>query len=346
VLTAQIDPDLVDACGTDPAQLCEWAYDATGNSVLAGIVDWVFDKPVKIFLILVVAWVVRRLIFRAIDRMVDRLVADRDSSGHDTVSQVADEEGRGQVLIAASVARLYDRMERAQQRARTLGVLAKSAASVVVLSVATLMALSELAVNLGPLIAGAGVLGIAIGFGSQALVRDVISGVFMLVEDQYGVGDWVDVGEAAGTVETVGLRTTRLRDSNGTLWFVPNGEIRRVGNMSQLWARSVLDITVSYDTDLDLAIRVIKEVADGLWHENREEATILEEPNVLGVQDLGADAVAVRLSVKTDPSEQWAIGRLLRRRLKDALDANGIEIPFPQRTVWIRTEDGDGIGNG
>ena len=126
------------------------------------------------------------------------------------------------------------------------------------------------------------------------------------------------------------------------MWFVPNGEIRRVGNKSQLWARSVLDITVSYDADLDLATRVIKEVADELWHEDRDEATILEEPDVLGVQDLGADAVAVRLSVKTDPSEQWATGRLLRRRLKDALDANGIEIPFPQRTVWIRSEDGDG----
>ncbi|MGZ0217169.1 MAG: mechanosensitive ion channel family protein, partial [Acidimicrobiales bacterium] len=178
----------------------------------------------------------------------------------------------------------------------------------------------------------------AIGFGAQSLVRDLLSGIFMLIEDQYGVGDVINAGEATGTVESIGLRTTRLRDVSGTLWHIPNGEIRRVGNMSQVWARAILDIDVAYDTDLDLAMETIKEVADGLWQEQRQEATIIEEPVVAGVQNFGADAVTIRLSVKTEPSEQWGTGRLLRKRLKEAFDREGIEIPFPQRTVWLKNE--------
>jgi small conductance mechanosensitive channel len=122
------------------------------------------------------------------------------------------------------------------------------------------------------------------------------------------------------------------------LWHIPNGEIRRVGNMSQVWARAILDIDVAYDTDLDLAMETIKEVADGLWEEQRQEATIIEEPVVAGVQNFGADAVTIRLSVKTEPSEQWGTGRLLRKRIKEAFDREGIEIPFPQRTVWLKNE--------
>ena len=169
-------------------------------------------------------------------------------------------------------------------------------------------------------------------------MKDFLSGLFMLVEDQYGVGDVIDVGDATGIVEEVTLRTTRLRDVTGTVWFFPNGEIRRVGNMSQQWARAVLDVEVAYDTDLDHAARVIKETADAVWQESREEATILEEPQVWGVQMLGASSVAIRLVVKTEPNEQWMAARVLNARLKKALDEAGIEIPFPQRVVWMRTE--------
>ena len=198
-----------------------------------------------------------------------------------------------------------------------------------------MVALGELGLDLGPLIAGAGIVGLAIGFGAQSLVSDFIAGIFIIIEDQYGVGDIVDVGAASGTVEKVTLRTTTLRDIDGALWVVPNGEIRRVGNSSQLWARTVLDVDVAYDTDIDLAASVIKEVADGLWQEELESATIIEEPEIWGVQSFGADAISIRLAVKTEPNEQWATGRLIRARLKKAFDANGIEIPFPQRTVWI-----------
>jgi len=241
-------------------------------------------------------------------------------------------------LLADKLASLRDRTERARQRAKTLGVLFKSIASAVVGVVTFMMLLGEFDINLGPLIAGAGIVGVAIGFGAQSLVRDLLSGIFMLIEDQYGVGDVIDVGDAIGTVESVGLRTTRIRDVRGTLWHVPNGEIRRVGNMSQVWARAILDIDVAYDTDLDLAMETIKTVADGLWEEQLEEATIVEEPVISGVQNFGADAVTIRLSVRTEPSEQWSTGRALRKRIKEAFDEAGIEIPFPQRTVWLRSE--------
>jgi small conductance mechanosensitive channel len=194
-----------------------------------------------------------------------------------------------------------------------------------------------LGLNLGPFIAGAGIVGLAVGFGAQSLVADFIAGIFIIIEDQYGVGDFVDVGTASGTVEQVKFRTTVMRDVHGTVWVVPNSEIRRVGNSSQIWARTVLDVDVAYDTDIDLAASVIKSVADEVWNEGLESATILEEPEIWGVQNFGADAISIRLAVKTEPGEQWATGRVIRARLKKAFDVHGIEIPFPQRTVWVHT---------
>ncbi|MYH72072.1 MAG: mechanosensitive ion channel family protein [Acidimicrobiia bacterium] len=218
----------------------------------------------------------------------------------------------------------------------------KSLATALILAVAALLCLSELNIDLAPLIAGAGIAGLAVGFGAQSLVRDFLAGMFILIEDQFGVGDVVDVGDTSGTIEKVSLRTTTLRDVGGVVWTVPNGEIRRTANHSQLWSRAILDIGVSYDTDIDQASDIMKAVADELWHENDPDLTILEEPSVWGVQELGNDAVVIRLVVKTDPSEQWAVGRVLRARIKKAFDEANIEIPFPQRTVWIRNEDDAG----
>ena len=158
----------------------------------------------------------------------------------------------------------------------------------------------------------------------------------MILEDQYGVGDVIDAGEASGTVESVGLRTTRLRDVEGVVWHVRNGEIMRVGNMSQGWSRSLLDIDVAYDSDLDLATTTITQTAESLRSDPAFTDAILEAPEVWGVQALGADGITLRLVVKTVPLEQWRVSRELRRRIKDALDAVGIEIPFPQRTLWVR----------
>jgi small conductance mechanosensitive channel len=167
-------------------------------------------------------------------------------------------------------------------------------------------------------------------------VKDFLSGVFMIFEDQYGVGDVVDLGEATGTVEAVSLRVTRLRDLDGTVWYVPNGEILRVGNKSQNWSRAVVDVGVGYDEDIARAKRVLAEVARDLWEDEDYRSVIIEEPEVTGVEALTPDAITLRVLVKTAPMEQWAIARELRQRIKARFDHEGIEIPYAQRVVWQR----------
>jgi small-conductance mechanosensitive channel len=227
--------------------------------------------------------------------------------------------------------------QRSNARAETVGFVLRSFSSTAIWTIAVFIVLSELGINLAPLIAGAGIAGIALGFGAQSLVEDFLSGMFMLIEDQYGVGDVIDVGDAKGTVEKVSLRTTSIRDVQGTVWHFPNGEIRRVGNFSQLWSRALIDVDVAYEADTRLAQGVIQRVATELWEDPKwGEETVMEPPEVWGVQSLGGDAVQIRLVVKTKPSSQWEVERELRLRIKEALDEAGIEIPFGQRTVWLR----------
>ena len=283
---------------------------------------------IKALLILLVAWVVNRFVKRAIDRTIDGIIDSKTKKLQASQAPVIEDDKprRFQALQALAVRREEReaiQVERSKQRAQTLGAVLRSLASMAVYFVALVMALGEFNVNLGPLIAGAGIVGVALGFGAQSLVKDFLSGIFMLIEDQYGVGDVVDLGDAAGTVEAVNLRTTQIRDSHGTLWHVPNGEIRRVANKSQQWARAVLDIDVAYDTDIDFAMTVIKRVADTLWEDALPHATVLEEPTVAGVQNFGPDAVSIRLSVKVEPAEQFAAARELRARLKYAFDKGG-----------------------
>jgi small conductance mechanosensitive channel len=225
---------------------------------------------------------------------------------------------------------------RRAQRANSLGTLLKSITTTVVFGVAFVMVLSELGMNVAPILASAGVLGLAIGFGAQNLVKDFLSGVMMMIEDQYGVGDAVDLGEAIGTVENVGLRVTRVRDVDGTVWYVRNGEILRVGNQSQNWARTVLDISVSYAENLQRVTEVLTEVAHSLWEDEDYKQIIIEEPEVWGVQNLAPDGVVVRVTLKTAPMQQWAVAREMRERIKARFDHEGIEMALPQRVVWHR----------
>ena len=338
LLVQAVAPDL--ACGSEPGFVCEWVWDVSGNERLAEIIGWSVERPLKVVLILLVAVVVNRLLKGTIDGVVNRLVESRSEN------ESAAESGALVTRVgrrARRLTRIHERAERSRQRARTLGGLLRTTTTGAVYVLAVLLALGEIGFDLGPLIAGAGIVGFAIGFGAQSMVSDFIAGIFILVEDQYAEGDYVDLGDASGTVERVNLRTTVLRDIAGAVWVVPNGEIRRVCNSSGLgFGKTVLDVDVAYDTDLDLAASVIKEVADELWRENLESATILEEPQIAGVQKFGADSITIRLVVKTDPGEQWATGRQLRARLKRAFDANGIEIPFPQRTVWVHQVDDKG----
>ena len=267
-----------------------------------------------------------RLVRRAIRRLVASMSEDRGLTALRAPSALA---RTGEIPSLRRV-----------QRAETVGALLASVASFGIWTLAALMALGTLGLDLGPLIAGAGIVGVAVGFGSQNLVRDFISGIFMLMEDQYGVGDVVDAGPATGTVEGVGLRTTRLRDVNGTLWHIPNGEIRRVGNRSQGWARALVDVEVAYSTDLDAATRTIERVAHDLYADDQWAPRILEQPEVWGVEELGPDGIRVRLVAKTRPLEQWKVARELRARLKVAFDQAGIEVSA-QKVVTASGDDQD-----
>ena len=220
--------------------------------------------------------------------------------------------------------------ERRRQRAKTIGSVLKSAVSVVVLVWFLLSALAIFGINVTPFIASAGIVGLAFGFGAQNLVRDFLSGIFMLLEDQYGVGDIVDLGEASGTVETVGLRVTTVRDISGTLWYVRNGEVLRVGNMSQGHAVAVLDLPVAHSANIDDACRVAADTAESVLAAGDLGDDTLEAPQMLGVQAVTADVVTIRLTVKTRPGRQWAVQRHLHREILESFDDAGIAPPYPQ----------------
>ena len=284
-------------------------------------------------IIIVVAVVANLLLRRAIGHSVERFAKKSQMRRERKDLQGASSEMQQETVQRMRATAVQ--AERSEQRARTIGSLLRYVVTITISAVAFLMVLAELGVSIAPLIAGAGIAGVALGFGAQSLVKDFLSGTFMLLEDQYGVGDVIDVGEATGTVERVTLRVTILRDLNGTVWYVPNGEILRVGNKSQLWSRIVLDVEVAYDTDIAQASAVIKRVADEEWKAETPGALIIEEPEMWGVQEFAQSAIVLRLAVKTRPGEQWAAGRALRARLKTAFDEAGIEIPFPQQTVWL-----------
>ncbi|WP_052667858.1 mechanosensitive ion channel family protein [Nitriliruptor alkaliphilus] len=323
--TVDGDIDVLELPGQGAARsVSEQVAEAMPNDLLASVVKATLVPALQILLILVLASLVLTFARRVIARTVAH-AKDPDATQGPLRRRRPADEGPSYAIRRA-------------QRADALGALLTSVVTVVVWVLAGFLVLAEVGVNLAPLVAGAGVVGLAVGFGAQDLVKDFLSGVFMLAEDQFGVGDIVDVGEAAGVVEGVTLRTTKIRDVEGTLWHVPNGEIRRVGNSSQQWARSLLDIGVAYGTDIDTAIEVIEAVAGAMAEEDGYRDQFLDAPDVWGVQSLGADSVDIRLVIKTEPGAQWAISRELRRRLKAAFDAVGIEIPFPQRTMWVRDE--------
>ncbi|GAA1465881.1 mechanosensitive ion channel family protein [Nocardiopsis exhalans] len=312
-----VNSDVVDQATALPA----WVQ--SNLDVLIGV-------PLRILLIVVFALIVRALARRAISRLMERVL--RSGEGGNGQRRPA----RGPAVLQRDPARAD---ERRQQRAKTLGSVLSSFATIVIVVTALAMVLGEIGIALGPLLASAGVVGLAIGFGAQSLVADYLSGLLIMAEDQYGVGDVVDLGEAVGEVENVGLRLTQVRDINGGLWHIRNGEIQRVRNDSQGWARAVLDVSVAYESDLEKVYAVLEQTGRELREDPEFGKFFLEDPSVWGVQSLDADGVVVRLAAKTVPLEQWGVTRELRRRVKIALDAAGIEIPFPQRTVWMRSGD-------
>jgi small-conductance mechanosensitive channel len=235
-----------------------------------------------------------------------------------------DDASQATVNGAAAQAEVALVDERRKQRVRALGAILRSAASVTIFVIAGFAVLGDLGINLAPLLASSAVVGVAIGFGAQNMVRDYLSGIFMLVEDQYGVGDVITVGDATGTVENVTLRITRVRDVNGIVWHIRNGAIETVGNESQGWARAVIDFPVPFESDLVTIRNVLQETGDTMWNEPTWRAVMLEAPEVWGAQEISSDEVVMRMVAKTAPLRQWEVEREMRARVKAALHQAGI----------------------
>lgn len=324
---------LSDACGLEPKFICERVFEATGgNETLTELVDWLIGRPLSVLVIVFVAWIVTRVAQRYVRRLVTRIVApDRTA----TTRRLA------RIGIDDPTSIIGQADPRRDARATSISDVVGSTITVLIWVVAVILVIGEFGFDLGPFIAGAGIAGVALGFGAQSLVKDCISGLFMLVEDQYGIGDVVDLGEAIGEVEQVTLRTTVLRGLDGTVWHVPNGEVQRVGNKSQLWSVALVDIDVAYDSDLVAAKNLMLSTATEVCASEQWSPDVLDEPIVLGVETLGADGITLRMIVKTSPGTQWALQRELREALKASYDSAGIEIPFPQRTVWVRGDTAD-----
>ncbi len=312
--------DKVEACGPRGQQswLCSTVFDLTDSNRAAGIADD-FVTPLRILLIVVVSYVLVLISRRIIKRTVRHLAAD---DAQDRMQKIRRRTGLSLLDTTTEIPNA-----RRIQRAETIGVVLRSVAAIFIWGTALFMVLSELGIDLAPLIAGAGIVGLALGFGAQTLVRDFLSGVFMLFEDQFGVGDVVDAGFATGTVEGISLRTTRLRDVEGVVWHIPNGQIVRIGNKSQQWSRALLDIAVAFSTDVALATEVIQRAADELVDDPAFSSLLLGRAEVWGIEDFGPDQYVVRLVLKTKPLEQWKVARELRARIKTAFDAAGIETP-------------------
>ncbi|MBM7051155.1 mechanosensitive ion channel family protein [Rothia sp. ZJ932] len=290
--------------------------------------DFWLGKPLRILLIIVVALFVSalvRLVIKHITASIARGTHARIISGGTGVGRWMQDTGISNTRQA--------------QRAKTVGSVLRSVASIAIWAMAIVMIIAELGFNIAPVLASAGVVGVALSFGAQSLVKDYLTGIFIVAEDQLGIGDWVDLGEASGEVEAVGLRTTQVRDINGTLWHVRNGEILRVGNSSQGWARTNIDMPVPYDADIGKVNEVLLSAAQRAVESSDISEHVVGKPEIRGVEKVSGESMIVRVTVKTAPSEQWTVARVLRLELKQALDAAGYCIPLLNQSV-VRSADG------
>ncbi|MDQ3761369.1 MAG: mechanosensitive ion channel family protein [Actinomycetota bacterium] len=307
-------------CSQDEGSWCARVYRLTQNDTLARYADTVVGTGLRILLILGLAVLIRLMAHRAINRLTQVTAEGPPPGLLQPLRERAPESWRGTGMLS----------KRRSQRTRTIGSVLRSGTTFVVYGVAFTLVLGELGINLGPIIASAGILGIALGFGAQNLVKDFLSGMFMLVEDQYGVGDVVDLGEASGTVEAVGLRVTTVRDTNGTVWYVRNGEVLRVGNSSQGYSVAVVDLPIGHDADIPASTELAGRTAVELTAEGGSVAPdVLEPPEVLGVESISPGGVTLRITTKVRAGRQWAVQRALLAGIKEAFADAGIPPPSP-----------------
>jgi moderate conductance mechanosensitive channel len=295
------------ACQAQPGIACQLVWDVSHSPHLATLTRIYLAGPIQLGLriafVIVLALVARALARRLIDRVTSRVTVGKDASGE-----------RSRLLGG----------ERRQQRATALGSVLGNAASVTIFAIALFIVLGDMGLNLAPILASAGVLGIAIGFGAQNLVQDFLAGIFMLLEDQYGVGDVINVRNITGTVEAVSLRITRVRDVNGVVWHIRNGTIGKSGNESHGWARAVVDFPVPYALDTAEVRGLMERTAVAMYEDPAWEEVITAPPEVWGVQEVTSDSVLVRVIARTAPLRQWDVARELRERLKVAVAGLGV----------------------
>jgi small conductance mechanosensitive channel len=346
---------LLGSCGSNPGLACRLVWDVSHDGRAATLTSEFLAGPVHLLLqvlfVVLLALVIQAIAHRLINRLTERAarsllppwrngvngalrVPSRASARRFALRRLTRRRrGASDVFVANDAAGMAGTAaqsevglvdERRKQRVRALGAILRSAASVTIFSIAGFAVLGDLGINLAPLLASASVVGVAVGFGAQSLVRDYLAGIFMLVEDQYGVGDVITVGNATGTVENVTLRTTSLRDVNGIVWHIRNGAIETLGNESQGWARAVIDFPVPYEADLTSIRTLLAETGERMWNEPTWRSVMLEAPEVWGAQQISGSEVTMRIVVKTAPLRQWEVEREMRARVKTALHAAGI----------------------
>ena len=322
-LLAATDPAaLQNACGDNTGWLCEQVFDWTGSKRWARVAEWFVAKPLTILVIIIGAALAAIIVRWMISRSMNRLLA---------AGSAAKLGGVGNLRRRTSEAILTsgDSSQRTEARLETLTAVFRSIGTALVWFIALFFILEVLGISLGPLLATAGIVGVALGFGTQTMVRDFISGFFIVAEDQFGVGDTIDVGGGAkGIVERITLRATHIRDPEGTMWHVANGQIVKVANKSQEWARALIDVVLPYDADINAISDVMQEVADAIQADAEWSGQIMERAEIWGIQEFDSDGVHVRMVIKTEPAAQFGVLRELRARLKETFDERGISFAY------------------
>jgi len=313
LILAQVTEAEVCGEGPDARWLCLMVFRSTENDVLARGAGGVATLLVIVGII-VLAFIVARLLRRVVSRIAGRM-------------EVRIEERLAQAVESGAITDTQKFRTRRLQRLKAITGVLRGVVATFVWLTALLWIIAELGIRLQPILAGAGLIGIIIGFGAQQLVRDVLAGIAMLIEDQYGVGDWIEVDGIIGEVERVGLRSTAFRDIDGVVHHVLNGYIQRVGNLSKEWARATYDVPLALDVDIPTARAVIHQVATELAEDPVWGRDILDTPEIWGVQDFGPDGVQIRVSFRTKPLRNWDIKRQLRERLRLAFEDAGIRMP-------------------
>lgn len=277
--------------------------------------DFLLGAPLDILIILVCAGLVLMVLRKLIKKVTENLATESENTWFPNSEKAKALKAVNPLANA-----------RRAQRSRTIGSVLRSVASIVVGAITILLTLDKLAVNIAPLLASAGIVGVAIGFGAQALVKDFISGIFLILEDQYGVGDQVEIGDVSGTVESVALRVTKVRDSEGTLWYLRNGDVLKVGNKTHGWAVAAVEVRVPYSSDLEQVRAALRTAADRLKANKKISPALRGDIDISGIESMSASALSLKVNVKTLPARQWEVARELRESIRAELNAQNLEM--------------------